>query len=616
VRVARAALLLALFIAPAACPAPAGAALSPGALDTGFGTNGLVQLDPALAAPKDTNAYDIALDAQGRILVVGGGRDAAGYQAISVQRLAPDGAVDMSFGEPSTPGLFVRQLGTRSPGPSSFGIAVVPAPDGGVFVGAYRFLATTDRDVAALRLTSQGRLDLNYGSSGIAAVALPAGAQLYGTSFAGLAQTDGSFVMAGTYFGAPTGPQSATLIGFGPTGQPSTTITSVTAPGINPQQLSDLATAGSRLTDANAIAPLAAGKYLIGGVTVRTTEGTVGFVARLNASGALDASYGGSTVPGVVLLPPGAGTSPSSSVIALANGPSSSVYAVGRVSTPASSTAADQVFISRFGASGQADGGFGGTGTRTLQLAQCVSTGCSTTPVDARVDAAGRVIVLVQINNGSGQPQFAVARYNPDGNLDAAFGTDGISYGPPPASQQVMDAMEVQGADRLLLGGYARDTQSHAALTRLALENIPDPPAPTPTPTPTPTPNPLPDRTAPKLTKVKVGVVARTRRASLGLTSSEAGRLSIKVLRARSGRIAKGRCSTTAKRGRRCIAYVAYRSLSRTLATGQRTFSLGSPLAVGSYRAVVTATDRAGNRARSITVSFTVKAVKRTTRKP
>jgi hypothetical protein len=175
-----------------------------------------------------------------------------------------------------------------------------------------------------------------------------------------------------------------------------------------------------------------------------------------------------------------------------------------------------------------------------------------------------------------------------------------------------MTSMEFAPDNRLLTGGLVgSDDPFSATLSRMALEPIPDAPA-APTPPGPGSPGPgspggVADIAAPALTKLSVKFAKR--RGSLTVTSTEAGKMNAKITRARPGHKSKGECSTRAKKGKRCTAYVSYRSVSHSLKVGTQKISLGSKrFAVGRYRAALTATDAAGNASKPLTLNFSVKA--------
>jgi uncharacterized delta-60 repeat protein len=583
-------------------PDIAQAALEPGQLDSGFGSGGFLSFDPSLAAPQSSYLDSTAIDTSGRILVAGAASDAAGHEAVLVGRLLPDGTPDATFG---SGGFVVRQVGqgTSSDGPESFAMFVGPAPDGGVLVGVERNRADNFQDVDAMKLDSAGHIDYDYGGggTGLASVALSSGSYLFTQSNSGDIAPDGSLFLVAQL--APTSgatPHSLAWLDFSPTGNATEV----------PTQLSD--TGG---TLPNAIVGLPSGKFLVGGVVARATGGEQSFVARLLANGQLDTTYGGTTntggtaEAGVTLMQFGSGSTPTSTTASLVGGPDSAVYGIGDASTGVSNST--QMVLTRYGASGQLDSGFGPSGTRRLSLEQCTGPSyCGTAGGEVLVDPSGRVLALASVYDGTGFPQTEIARYEPDGTLDAGFGAGGLAG---PYSTDV-STMSFGAENRLLVAGGTNRAPREAVLGRIALEHVADPP-PTPTTTPT-SPSavtsggpsaPSSDKTAPKLSGLKVTVAAKTGRGSLTLESSGAGRLTVAVQRARSGHRRKGKCSTTTKHGGRCTLYATVTSVGASLHAGKVTVALGrTRLSPGSYRAIVLATDSAGNRTKPITISFHV----------
>jgi Tol biopolymer transport system component len=103
----------------------------------------------------------------------------------------------------------------------------------------------------------------------------------------------------------------------------------------------------------------------------------------------------------------------------------------------------------------------------------------------------------------------------------------------------------------------------------------------------------------------------------LRFRSSEAGRLSIRIERARPGqRVRKGRtvsCKAVRRKPRRgaCTAYARVATLTRTIKGGRGQVALSGrigtrAMAPGSYRLTLTARDKAGNVSKPVRVSFAI----------
>ncbi len=134
-----------------------------------------------------------------------------------------------------------------------------------------------------------------------------------------------------------------------------------------------------------------------------------------------------------------------------------------------------------------------------------------------------------------------------------------------------------------------------------------------------------PDRTAPKLTSVRLSHTRfRIKRnaTTLSLRVSEAATLTITVQRERDGKrggtTRKPTCHAVARRLTRhaCLALTTDGTITRNLKAGSVKIAFdgrvgGRKLAVGTHRLVLVARDAAGNASKPVTVRFTVLAAKK-----
>jgi len=134
-----------------------------GALDTTFGTDGVVHIDYADPDSQDSNAgdsdraNDIAIQADGKIVIVG--HAIVGSTAdFLIARLNADGTRDDSFG---TEGLVTTPFGTLE----DLAYAVVIQPDGAIVV-AGQASSTTLTDFGIVRLLPDGSFDSSFGGAG------------------------------------------------------------------------------------------------------------------------------------------------------------------------------------------------------------------------------------------------------------------------------------------------------------------------------------------------------------------------------------------------------------------------------------------------------------------
>ena len=174
-----------------------------------------------------------------------------------------------------------------------------------------------------------------------------------------------------------------------------------------------------RSTDlANAVAVQTDGKLVVVGQTYRhndySTEDFV--VARYNTNGTLDTTFG---VNGRVKTDfPGLAAVPSSVVIQ----PDGKIVVVGGAFPQF--TFLGNFVVARYNSNGSLDTSFGSGGIVTTTFPQGSYAFAMALQSDGKIITAGTV--FVDFNPGDmSDTDFALARYNPDGSLDATFGNGG-----------------------------------------------------------------------------------------------------------------------------------------------------------------------------------------------
>ena len=288
-------------------------------LDTTFGANhtGIVLTEIG----SQSSAQSIVLQADGKI-VASGGAIIAGLDNFALARYNSDGSLDTNFG---TDGSTVTLIGSRS-----FGRAAVLQIDGKIIVAGYARVGDITR-FALARYNSDGNLDTSFGTGGIVTTLIGDGAQVNAITL----QNDGKIIVAGNTI--IDGIESMVVARYNSDGSLDTAfagsgIATATVPGFTHSV-------------ANAIGLQSDGKIIIGGKasgmgvnfalvrfatdgTIDTTFGTSGFVttsignsainaiaiqpddaivaagnsesdvavARYNADGSLDATFGTSGI--------------------------------------------------------------------------------------------------------------------------------------------------------------------------------------------------------------------------------------------------------------------------------------------------------------------------------
>lgn len=178
------------------------------------------------------------------------------------------------------------------------------------------------------------------------------------------------------------------------------------------------------------------GKVIAAG-HINGTNFTEFTVARYNANGGLDATFGGDGITTAVI---GSGNSQALAATVQADG---KVVAVG-----VSSNATDKDFaLARYLADGSFDPTFSDDGRRHVDL----GTG-DERALAVAVQADNKIMVA---GSGSDGAAFILARYNVDGTADTAFGTNGIVSASATVGSEASYAMVLQGDGKIVVASKA-----------------------------------------------------------------------------------------------------------------------------------------------------------------
>jgi uncharacterized delta-60 repeat protein len=165
---------------------------SAGDLDASFGINGKQTVN---FGNDDTGTVDLALQPDGKIIMVGTTHDPAAGSFIVFCRLLPNGTLDTSFGNAGEKGF--------QSGANSTGTAVAIAPDGHILVGGFGGDGN-NRAFVFSRRNADGNPDSTFGSSGVSLIQFSGG----NSFLRDLAlQSDGKVVGVGAYAPSDQGPE-------------------------------------------------------------------------------------------------------------------------------------------------------------------------------------------------------------------------------------------------------------------------------------------------------------------------------------------------------------------------------------------------------------------------
>ncbi|HSU44933.1 MAG TPA: hypothetical protein VLN42_12010 [Casimicrobiaceae bacterium] len=127
---------------------------SGGLLDTQFGTNGIAKIGPQLAG-----ATSLAIQADGKAIISGGGSSGTGTLKMFLARLTSDGRPDPAFGKD---GIVEMPFSfTRAP-------AMLLQQDGKIVLGTTEILDRATNRFALMRFLPDGSLDPSFGIAGTA----------------------------------------------------------------------------------------------------------------------------------------------------------------------------------------------------------------------------------------------------------------------------------------------------------------------------------------------------------------------------------------------------------------------------------------------------------------
>lgn len=347
-------------------------------------------------------------------------------------------------------------------------LAIAVQPDGKILAAGETFnSATNDSDVALARYTPNGSLDLSFGSGGVVTTDLGGNID-YADAIA--LQPDGKIVVSGGSQG------DFALARYAPNG------TLDPAFGVGGEVLTDF---GGALDAAGGLSVQLDGKIVAGGYVNSDLTGADFGLARYEADGSLDQSFGQggrvvtniedhSASAGSLLLQPDGkivlgGGAPDGLALARyrTNGSLDSAFGVGGIASGllggtgveglalqpdgkliavgrASVTQTDSDFaVERLNASGGLDSTFGSAGQVITDI------GGEDFAPDVAIQPDGRIVVAGN-SFGNNTWRVALVRYNTDGSLDATFGVGGVSL-TTPFSDLVTVALQPDG--KIIAGG-------------------------------------------------------------------------------------------------------------------------------------------------------------------
>ncbi|MGA2750172.1 MAG: hypothetical protein ABSG59_15470 [Verrucomicrobiota bacterium] len=419
-----------------------------GTLDRSFGSGGTV-VEPE--ANEYTTANALLIEADGKFVVAGSGLGSGDPGVdLAVSRYTTNGVLDTTFGANGTGQVFTR-IGSNS----SFdyvdsgnalayqvGDNSIENPDKLVVAGQY-WDWNSDRTYFALaRYNLDGFLDTTFGNGGIV------------TNVVGSETSASDSAQSVIVLGDLLQPRKITVGGYGSDGTncyfalarytaTGSLDTTFGAAGTGKVTLPIIPSAIGGSAAAYAMARQY-GEFVLAGYRGVVEHEYDFAAARFTSAGVPDSSFGNG---GVVTADISDLASQAAAVAIQANG---SIVVAGNANNSSNNVFA----LARYNPDGTLDGTFGSNGKLTTSVG---TNGSGANAVLIQSD--GKIVAA-----GGGSGGFALVRYNPDGSLDASFGSAGVTITTVSAVNSA-NAMAIQPDGKIVLAGT---TSSNPQLFGLA----------------------------------------------------------------------------------------------------------------------------------------------------
>ncbi|MCW5623235.1 MAG: cadherin domain-containing protein, partial [Burkholderiales bacterium] len=395
--------------------------LADGALDTSFGTGGVVTID--IAGGSD-QAYGAALQADGKIVLAGYAR-VGGTDDIALVRLNADGSLDTSF---SGDGKLTYAIGLGHD--NAYDVAV--QTDGKIVVAAT--VVSGNRDVALLRFNADGTLDGSFGAGGVVTTAVGPGDDQARSL---VIQDDGKLLVTG-YASNGTN-DDFMLVRYLTNGSLDTSFSGdgrlTTAIGAGPDRIRGVMVQED-------------GRIVVVGSSSNGVNEDIA-IARYLTDGTIDGTFG---VGGIVTQAIGPGIDQAFDVQTDSTG---RIVVAGYASNGTNVTFA----LLRYDATGVLDAGFGNGGIRTAAVGTV-----SDVLLGLAIRPDGKIVAVGATDTGTASSfDIAVARFTADGELDTRFAAVDTLDGAPTYVENgaavVLDAnVEIFDHELAAAGHYAGAT--------------------------------------------------------------------------------------------------------------------------------------------------------------
>lgn len=369
-----------------------------GSLDNSFGSSGLVVTDFG----GSSSAYGVAIQGDDRIVLAGQSNQPGTGFDFSLARYNINGSLDTSFG---TGGLVITDFGNSAD--YAYGVAI--QGDGNIVAAGYSHQESTNYDFALARYDTSGNLDSSFGTGGLVITAFTADASSRDAAMGVAIDINGKIVLAGYSDSSHISGYDFALARYDTFGSLDASF------GNGGLVTTDFFGSDRDQSWLQVVAVQADGKIVMVGAT-HSAHSSDFAIARYHPDGSLDMSFGND---GTVTTDFESGYDWPYAVAIQADG---KIVVVGE-SRSGYPTYMDFA-MARYNSDGTLDTSFGDAGTGLVTTA--ISTG-NDAASGVLIQPDGKIVLVGWAHNiGSDRYDFALARYNPDGSLDASFDEDGL----------------------------------------------------------------------------------------------------------------------------------------------------------------------------------------------
>jgi uncharacterized delta-60 repeat protein len=223
---------------------------------------------------------------------------------------------------------------------------------------------------------------------------------------------------------------------------------------------------------AAAVQPGSGGKILVAGTA--NVNGSKFGVVRLNPNGTIDTTFGGKRSGGKVTASPGArNASYAYSMAVLPDG--SGKFVLAGLTMNLGNSGSGSISLARFNADGTLDTTFGNNGTALSTVSVQWTASRFRHTINLAVGASGRIVVAGTSAGTGASHHFLVARFNSNGSLDTTFGAAGngvvTTDASGPGGVDYAYSLALQGDGKILEGGLAIPANQNSGLDALARYN-------------------------------------------------------------------------------------------------------------------------------------------------